>query len=98
MKITIPQPITLSDGKIMTFQEFVNDILLSDNQFGVKFSDLQIAHQIKTKIANATDRVDLEQPQYQKLLQVMESPTKGYNPIGAMQLMPFFEAIAIATI
>ena len=75
----------------MTFQEFVSDILLSDVQFGTTFTDLQMAHQIK--IAVDSDPIELSETLYKKLRDVMEHPTKGYNPGGALQLMPFFQAI-----
>lgn len=105
MKITIPQPITLLDldGKIVfdekgnpsvvSFRQFVTTVLLSDPKFGRTMADILSAVEIKNRLAEAVETLELDKEDWKKLLAVTEEPSVGYNTVVATQLISFFLAI-----
>jgi len=98
MKIIAPPNITLPNGIIASFAQFIQNDILSDVQFGRDFEHLQVAYRIhnavaQPKLVDSPFTIELTDSDHQLLKSVMMKPTNGYQPTMAIHLMPFFQAV-----
>lgn len=107
--IKIPEPITLiqPDGSIalddnkqpivVTFKNFVLNTLLVDPKFGKTMADILSAVEIKQKLSLETEKLELDNVDWEKLKTVAEEPSSGYATHIVVQLVSFLLAIKNAT-
>ncbi len=104
--IKIPQPVKLSNsddspikddsGKELpeiTFQQFIKNTILIDPKFGKSMADILTAVEIKNKLSTATDTLELENVDYDRLVAVVSEPSSAYNPVVVIQLVEFLLAV-----
>ena len=103
--ITVPETILLHDSNglpvldrdgnpvSVSFKQFVTGTLLVDPKFGKTMADILSAVEIKRKVADATDKLELDNSDWEKLNAVAAEPSAGYNPGVVVQLVSFLTAI-----
>ena len=89
--IETPNPIKLSDSLTLSFQQFIEENILQDIQFGKTFDSLFIAAQIKEAVHKTPIQVSEEA--WVLLCQIIKYPTNGYQPKFAIHLIPFMQAV-----
>lgn len=107
--IKIPETVTLKnpddspilDGNgnpvTISFKSFVSTVLLIDPKFGKGMADILSAVEIKQKLSAATDTLELDTTDWERLKTVADEPSASYNPVIVMQLVDFLIAIKDAT-
>lgn len=93
MKIQIPPDIILPDKTMVKFSDFLCNSILTDRQFGANLKALQAAAHIHHACQTNNQFIELSDDDYRLLSDIMAQPTNGYNPVIAIHLMPFFEAV-----
>ncbi len=87
----------------VTFKSFLCGTLLRDTKFGKTVATVISAAAIRTAIEspkiynNGYTFIAIEGADYDILKAVLEAPETGYNPVIAIQIVPFFRAILDAT-
>lgn len=77
----------------LTFAQWFHDALLIDPQFGKNVKDLMMAMDIKAKLDRSTDYIELSDSEYEKLKEVVEAPSGGYNTAIAIQVPQFIRSV-----
>jgi len=103
--IQIPGDITLKkpDGSdtdvTMRFSGWARDIILVDAKVGVDASTLFLANDLRQKFAdvNEGDVVQLTKEEWELMRGIVEKPTGGYSPGGAMQILGYLRAVLDAS-
>ena len=108
--ISTPSPIVLENpitGEALnappkTFRDFVVEALLADRKFESDLKALLSSEKIRQAVTTTDNSVALEDADYERLREVVETPTLpayGYQAGGgiARQLLPFCKAILNAS-
>lgn len=107
--IKIPNPVTIKnqDGSdaldqnnqpiTVSFKDFVIGTLITDPKFGKTMAGIFAAVDIKKRLSNTTDTIEMDSSDWQILHEVASEPTIGYNPTVVVQLVDFLLAIKNAT-
>lgn len=110
-KIKIPEPVHIRDVNdnllfedenktvpcLLTFKQVLEKTILLDNKFGVNLNSIIMAANIKNKLNQNSEVLELENEEWEKLWEVTQNPTGGYNTVYSIQLIDFFMAIMKAT-
>ena len=96
IKLDVPKP----DDKplIISFYQFLSQTVLTDQKFGKDMKSLMSAVSLKTTFKNAKpgDEVQVDNEEWELLNEIVKEPSQGYNPILAMELVPFMLVITEA--
>lgn len=93
MKIQIPPDIVLPDKQVVKFVDFLCNSILTDRQFGQNLKTLQAAAHIHQACQLNKEFIELSDDDHKLLVEIVAQPTNGYNPVIAIHLMPFFQAV-----
>jgi hypothetical protein len=104
--ITVPDPITLSNGgeiipgmKETTLYLFLNQHALNDKAFGEGFKAISAGGRIQTAVKDSKpgDVIPLEESDYDMLKAAIDRPNQvagqPMSPEAARQFLPFMEAV-----
>lgn len=95
--VSLPGPRPEQDASLhMTFaRDFVVRVLLADPKWGANMDEIYDAMDIRGAFKDVFpgSAVSISSTQLSKLQDRMRSPSTPYNPVVAVQLRPFFEAI-----
>lgn len=103
--VQTPGDITLknpdgSDTKVtMTFSGWARDVILVDEKVGVNAATLFMANDIRQKFLDIKkgDVISLSDKEWELMRGIVEAPTNGYNPGGALQILSYLRAILDAS-
>lgn len=84
--------INIGAGKSMSHKEFLLQ-LTRDRYFGQSLDHIYAGVAIRQAVKDAATHVALEDADYARLRQALETPVDGYDPEIMYQCIPFVEAI-----
>jgi hypothetical protein len=81
-----------------TFSRFINDLVLTDKKIGANFQTISAGQRIQAVSNKSLDGYYVfESSDWNILKEIVELPSNGYNPVVAINLIPFMKAILEAT-
>ncbi len=88
----------INDGKLVmfTFHQFMHS-RLTDPSFAKDMDAVLSAVKIRALLTSATDVLELEDADYDRLVAATKSPQGGYNPTIAHNFAGFMQAICAAS-
>ncbi len=108
--IQIPADIQMknSDGSdtgvVQTFCDWIRDVILVDDKVGVSAKTLFMAFDLRARFEDLQvgDVIELVvekkgKDEWTFLKDIVEEPTKGYNPAGALQILGYLTVVIDAT-
>lgn len=99
-KLEIPEDLTVTHPSTnkefpITFKHWALEIL-DDTKMGTTARDLLMRERMEEKIGGAESELTLTNDEYEKLKDIVESPTGGYQTKVAKQMLPFIKAVLSA--
>jgi hypothetical protein len=93
--ITLKNPDGSDTGVTMKFVGWARDVILVDNKVGVSAATLFLANDLRQKFADKQegDVVELTEKEWELMKGIVEEPTGGYAPGGAMQIIVYLRAV-----
>lgn len=107
--ITIPSDVVLKNADetpaldpngqavVFTFKDFLTKTVLLDPKFGSGMMSILAAVDMKNQLDKGGVDLHVEDTHWDKLMEVIMSPSSSFNPLIAMQIVGFFLAIKNAT-
>lgn len=89
--IETPPNLSFPQGEL-SFKTFVQKNLLTDLKFGASWETLKLAKEVELACGQEGD-LTISTEALSLLKQVVQQPTRGYQPEQALSVFPFLQAI-----